>query len=160
MRVQCSCGSPEFIVRADSYKQNRSTSCGFCRKGGRKVAKQVPTLEIEQPKLAAIIAPQIASGFEHGSVAYFDDEIRRKTDDLIATENRIRFLEQERAQQTTTDLTTHKCWTTETASAHKLEQQIARLQIQKANAETSVKKDTRTQAEVNRDRIRALQGDK
>jgi hypothetical protein len=157
VRVQCSCGSPEFVVRADSYKQGRSTSCGFCRKGGRRRVAQTSAQSVEQTPAQKIV-PQIASAFTLGTPPWFDAEISRLESAALASENRARFLELEIASQESTDLPTHKCWATEHATANKLRQAVSRLQIQKANSETATKKDTRTQAEINRDKIAALRG--
>jgi hypothetical protein len=41
-----------------------------------------------------------------------------------------------------------------------LRQEIARLEIAKDHAETATKKDNRTQAEITREKIAALRGDK
>jgi hypothetical protein len=155
VRVQCSCGSPEFVVREDSFKQGRSTSCGFCRKGGRKVSKPAPAPVVE-PKAT----PEIESTFVRGCPEWFADEIARLEAAALSAENRARFLEIQLAQQEHTDLDTHKRWHTERKTAHALRQEIARLSIAKANAETATKKDTRTQAEITRDKIAALSGDK
>jgi hypothetical protein len=57
-----------------------------------------------------------------------------------------------------TDLDVHQKWNTEATTARRLRQEIARLQTAKDKAETGTKKDTRTQAEITRDKIAALQG--
>ena len=150
--VQCSCGSPAFICREDSFKQKHTTSCG-CMRNGKQTAKSAPTNEPQKP------APIVESNFERGSVAWLTDEIARKEADLIAAENRARFLEHERKQQTTTDLDTHKRWTVETATVFKLDQQIARLKIQKSKAETAtVNNTTKSVAELKKEKLAAMKG--
>jgi len=153
--VQCSCGSPAFVVRADSVEQGRSTSCGFCRKGGRKRKTSIPAPVPEQK-----IVPEVESQFQRGTPQWFADEIKRLNSAATACENRARFLEIELDAQELTDLPTHKCWKTERTTAHGMRQEIARLEIAKANAETATKKDTRTQQEITRDKIASLRGDK
>ena len=157
VRVQCSCGSPEFVVRADSYKQGRSTSCGFCRKGGRKRLAPISAPLVEQKPEQKIVL-EVESKFKRGTPQWFDDEIARIDAAATASENRVRFLELEIAEQESTDLPTHKCWNTESSTAHKMRESIARLQIQKANAETATVKTAKTQAEINREKIAALRG--
>jgi hypothetical protein len=153
--VQCSCGSPAFAARADSVNQGRSTSCGFCRKGGRKRKASIPDPVPEQK-----IVPEVESQFKRGTPQWFFDEITRLDSAATACENRARFLESELDAQEITDLDTHKRWNCERTTAHKMRQEIARLEIAKANAETATKKDTRTQAEITREKIAALRGDK
>lgn len=154
VRVQCSCGSPEFIVRKDSFEQRRTTSCGFCRKGGKRKAAPVPSPVIEET-----ITPEVESRFKRGTPAWFDDEISRIDGAATASENRARYLETEMALQEVTDLDTHKRWNVESTTAQKMRQHIARLQIEKANAETATKKDERTHAQITRDKIAALKGE-
>jgi hypothetical protein len=153
--VKCSCGSPEFTVREDSFKQERTTSCGFCRKGGKRKAEPIVEPKVEQKP-----TPELESTFERGSVAWFDDEISRKEAALISNENHIRFLELEIAQQDETNLDTLKKRKAESTSANDLRQEISRLRIEKANAETAQQKDTKSAAELVKDRIAALKGSK
>ncbi len=160
VRVQCSCGSPEFTCREDSFKQERTTSCGFCRKGGKRKAEQVTALQIAPPVEQPKPTPEVESKHERGTPAYFADEIASRDAAATSAENRARFLRSELAEQTSTDLDTHKRWNTETTTAHKLRQEIARLQLQKANAETATVKDERSQADIVRDKIAALKGRK
>jgi hypothetical protein len=156
VRVQCSCGSPEFVVRADSFKQGRTTSCGFCRKGGRRVNKPTPATPVVEQK----VTPEVASSFTRGTPQWYSAEIGRMEGTALASENRARFLELKLAEQTATDLDTHKRWGTETTTARKLRQEIARLMTARDKAETGMKKDSRTAAEITRDRIKALKGEK
>lgn len=148
--VQCSCGSPAFICRKDSFSQGRTKSCGCMRNG-----KPTPN---PAPVVAPIPAPEIESTFERGSIAYFDDEISRKESALISLENQIRFLELEIAQQEVVNLDTLKKRKLASTSANDLRQEIARLRIEKANAETAVKKDDKSAAEITKERIAALKG--
>jgi hypothetical protein len=157
--VQCSCGSPEFIVRKDSYDQGRSKSCGFCRKGGRRRLPAPVIAPVVEQVVEQKITPEVVSTFERGTPAWYADEISRVEAAALAAENRLRYLELQLAEQTTTDLDTHKRWNTEMTTAHKLRREVSRLQVAKDKAETGTKKDTRTQAEITRDRIRALKGD-
>ena len=122
-------------------------------RNGKQTAKSAPTNEPQKP------APIVESNFERGSVAWLTDEIARKEADLIAAENRARFLEHERKQQTTTDLDTQKRWTVETATVFKLDQQIARLKIQKSKAETAtVNNTTKSVAELKKEKLAAMKG--
>jgi hypothetical protein len=154
--VQCSCGSPAFECREDSFKQNRTTSCGFCRKGGRK-HKPAPVLA---PINAPVPVPEVVSVFEYGSPAWYEEQIAGKKAAALAAEKRCNDLEEELAAAVTTDLDTHKRWNAESTTARKLRAEIARLMTAKDKAETGEKKDTRTQAEITRDKIAALRGDK
>lgn len=153
VRVQCSCGSPEFTCREDSFKQERTTSCGFCRKGGKRKAEQVTAPKAEQKP-----TPEVESKFRRGTPQWFDDEIRRIDAAATASENRARFLELEIAVQEATDLPTHKRWNTEHSTASKMREHIARLQIAKANAETATVKTQKTHTEINREKIAVLRG--
>jgi len=148
-RVKCGCGN-EFICREDSVKQGRTKSCGCTRVGGRK-AKPV-----EKP--TPVSTAEITSAFERGTPQWFDEQISRLEQTAIACEKRRDILAAQLAEQPDTDLDTHKKWNTEATNARKMRQEIARLQMAKSKAETSVKKDTRTQAEINREKIAALKG--
>jgi len=152
--VQCSCGSPAFECREDSFKQNRTTSCGFCRKGGRKV-RPAP---VPATKPEPITTPEITSAFEYGSPAWYQEQIDGKKAAALAAEKRCNDLEEELAAAETTDLDTHKRWNAESTTARKLRAEIARLMTAKDKAETAKHKDTRTQAEITRDKIAALRG--
>ena len=148
--VQCSCGSPAFICRKDSFEQGRTKSCGCSRPGKQKPK---PT-----PVTAPPITPEVVSTFERGTIAYFDDEISRKEAALISNENHILFLELEIAQQDETNLDTLKKRKAEATSANDLRQEISHLRMEKANAETAVKKDDKSAADITRERIAALKG--
>jgi len=144
-RVQCDCGRI-FEPLFNNIKRGRTKSCGHCS-DPIKVPAQVPAQEI---------IPEVVSTFARGSVAYLDDEIRRKTAALISNENHIRFLELELAAQESTDLTTLKMRRAEAQSANDLQQEIARLQQQKDKLEVGTVKDSRSQAEITKDKIAAL----
>jgi hypothetical protein len=148
--AQCSCGSPAFICRKDSFKQGRTKSCG-CVRNGKPSAK--PALVA-----APLPAPEIESTFERGSIAYFDDEISRRDAALTTYENHIRFLDTESAQEEAVNLDTLKKRKAASSYANDLRQEISRLRIEKANAETAVKKDDKTAVEITKERIAALKG--
>ena len=157
VRVQCSCGSPEFVVRADSFKQNRSTSCGFCRKGGRKKVAAI-SAPIPEPTPAITIE---VNPHERNSVSWLKWEIASKTATAIAAENDAREFEaniRENGIQSAAFGTEppDRLWIRATNLAKKLYEQIARLSNELAKAETAHKKDHRTQAEINREKIAAL----
>jgi hypothetical protein len=87
---------------------------------------------------------------------WYAQQIAGKEAAAVAAEKRANDLERKLASQDYTDLETHKQWNTEATTARKLRQEIARLKSAKDKAETGVKKDTRTAAEITRDRIRTL----
>ncbi len=150
----CACGNV-FEARHDNVKSGKTQSCGRC---GKPEKKSAPTtaLTIEQQKPEQKLVLEVESKFKRGTPQWFDDEIARIDAAATASENRARFLELEIASQETTDLPTHKCWNTESSTAHKMREAIARLQIAKANSETATKKTAKTQTEINRERIAAL----
>jgi hypothetical protein len=90
----------------------------------------------------------------------FVEIIALKEAAALSAENRAHVLEQQMAQQSHTDLDTHKAWNTETATARKLRQEIARLKTAKDKAETSLAKSEKTSEEITRERIKALMGDR
>lgn len=157
--VQCSCGSTPFVIREDSVKQNRSTSCGFCRKGGRRKTAPVPVAVIAQPTVTEITTDPV-SELEYGSVAWIDAHIESKKAAARRGEIRVKELQDSLAVSEVTDLDLLKKWTAESAAFEKLNHQIARLQLQKDKAETAVVKDNRTAAQLVKDRIAALRGSK
>ena len=156
VRVRCECGV-EFECREDAYKSGRTKSCGCTRTGGRKRVAQIAAPKPEQSPEQKLV-PEIESKFKRGTPQWFDDEIARIDAAATASENRARFLELEIATQESTDLPTHKCWNTESTTAHKMREAIARLQIAKANAETATTKTAKSQAEINREKIASLRG--
>jgi hypothetical protein len=143
VRVECACGNT-FIAREDNVKSGRSKNCESCR---RKKPAQ---------KLAPILAPEIASEHQRGSVAWLVEQIESKERAAITAEIHVKNLQQQMAASEETDLDLLKRWTAESAAFEKLNHQIARLQIQKAKAETAVTKDTKSAAELTRDKIAAL----
>jgi hypothetical protein len=158
VRVKCSCGSPDFTTREDSFKQGRTTSCGCSRPGRRKAKPQpgpTPTASISSATAPAVAPTQPAPAL---TPAWFAQQIAGKEAAAVAAEKRANDLEQKLARQDYTDLETHKQWNTEATTARKLRQEIARLKTAKDKAETGEKKDTRTQAEITRDKIAALRG--
>jgi hypothetical protein len=143
----CTCGTV-FEARHDNVKSGKTQSCGHCGKAERKQA----------PKVEQKITPEVVSAFQRGTPQWFDDEIARLDSAATASENRARFLETEIAAQEDTDLPTHKRWNTEHSTANKMREHIARLLIQKANAETATTKTAKSQAEITRDKIASLRG--
>jgi hypothetical protein len=154
--VQCSCGSPAFECREDSFKQNRTTSCGFCRKGGRKT-NPAPVIA---PIVPPVPPPESTSTFEYGSPAWYQEQIDGKKAAAIAAEKRCNDLEAELAVAETTDLDIHKRWNAESTTARKLRAEIARLMTAKDKAETATVKTHKTQAELTKEKIAALRGNK
>lgn len=142
VRAECVCGNT-FIAREDNIKAGRTKHCENCRK---KPVKKTP------PK----ITPECASSFERGSVAWLDDQIKSKERAALAAEVRVKDLQAALADSESTDLDLLKKWTAESAAFEKLNHQIARLQIQKAKAETSVVREHKTAQDLMRDKIRAL----
>jgi hypothetical protein len=151
VRVQCSCGSPEFVVRKDSFDQNRSTSCGFCRRGGRKVK----TAPVTAPVIAPVPAPESTPHFKRGTPDWYADQIASKEAAALVLEIDIKKL-----QESITDLLVLKAWTAECAAFDKLNHQISRLMTAKDKAETGTVKSNKTQAELTKERIAALRGNK
>ena len=149
--VQCSCGSPAFECREDSFKQNRTTSCGFCRKGGRK-RKPAP---VPAPVIAPVTAPESAPHFKRGTPDWYADQIASKEAAALVLEIDIKKL-----QENITDLLVLKAWTAECAAFDKLNHQISRLMTAKDKAETGTAKSNKTQAELTKERIAALRGNK
>jgi len=97
---------------------------------------------------------------ERGTPAWYVEQIAGKEAAAIAAEKRANDLEAQIAGADATDLDVHKKWNTEATTARKLRQEIDRLMGAKDKAETAVVKDARSQAEITRDRIRALKGEK
>jgi hypothetical protein len=144
VRAQCSCGAT-FIAREDNIKSGRTKSCGNCDKKPARKTALIPTAETE-------------STFERGSVAWFDEQIKSKEVAAQAVEVRVKKLQADLAAVEDTDLTLLKKWTAESTAFEKLNHQIARLKTARDKAETSLHKDERTQAEVTREKIRAMRG--
>jgi len=131
--VRCSCGSPDFACREDSFKQGRTKSCG-CVRGVRNL-NQKPASEA----VAASVARAIKS---------YDEVIALKEAAAVAAENRANVLEQTLAAQESTDLDTHKAWNTESTTARKLRQEIARLKTAKDKTQISLSNSELTQEEI------------
>ncbi len=162
VRLQCSCGSPEFVCRADSYKQGRTRSCGCARRGGRQRPKPaVAPIVATAPTSAPPLAPVEVNPHERNSVAWLRWEIASKTATAIAAEKDAREFEakvRENGIQSAEFGTEppDRLWIRATNMAKKLWEQIARLNNELAKAETSVKKDCKTQAEIVADKLAAL----
>jgi hypothetical protein len=151
VRVQCDCGSHEFVARKDSVESGNTKSCGCMPRAHKKPAPAKPQPATVPSSLAAppALTPE-----------WYAQQISGKEAAAVAAEKRANDLEEKLAHQDHTDLETHKQWNTEATTARKLRQEIARLKTAKDKAETGEKKDTRTQAEITRDKIAALRGSK
>jgi hypothetical protein len=145
VRVECDCGNI-FEALYNNIKRGRTKTCGHC---GEPNPNAIPV---------PVSMPEITSAFERGSIAWFDDEIRRKEAALISNENHIRYLELEIAQQEVVNLDTLKKRKAASTSANDLRQEISRLRSEKERAVTSVKKDTKSAAELTKAKIAALKG--
>jgi len=102
---------------------------------------------------------------ERGTPAWYQEQIVGKEAAALTLEKQANDLEAEmkRVGITSWEPGTEppdKLWNRATTTARKLRQEIARLKTEKDNAETGEKKDTRTQAEITRDKIAALRGSK
>ncbi|MGD1021515.1 MAG: hypothetical protein ABR880_01950 [Candidatus Sulfotelmatobacter sp.] len=146
VRAECACGNT-FIAREDNVKSGRTKHCENCRKKPAKKSAQKATQKV---------APESASSFERGSVAWLDDQIKSKERAALAAEVRVKDLQAALAASESTDLDLLKKWTAESAAFEKLNHQISRLQIQKAKAETAVPKEQKSAQELTREKIRAL----
>jgi|ERR1700734_3591148 hypothetical protein len=163
VRLQCSCGSPEFTCREDSFKQGRTTSCGCSRPGGRKHAPKPQPAQISAPVAACAPTPAAVES-PRGTPAWFVEQIAIKEAAALTLEKQANDLEAEMKRVGIQSWEAgseppDKLWNRATTTAKKLRQEIARLMTEKDKSETGTKKDTRTQAEITRDRIRALKGD-
>lgn len=147
VRVQCDCGSHEFVARKDAVLSGNTKSCGCLAHAHKKPSRPEPRSAPATPSLAAppALTPE-----------WYAQQIAGKEAAAVAAEKRANDLEEKLAHQDHTDLETHKQWNTEATTARKLRQEIARLKTAKDKAETGEKKDTRTQTEITRDKIRAL----
>jgi hypothetical protein len=121
--VRCSCGSPDFACREDSFKQGRTKSCG-CIRNVRKLNLKPAT---------DAVAESVAK-----AANTFDHVIALKDAAALAAENRASVLEKTLAAQEHTDLDTHKAWNTEATTARKLRQEIARLKVAKDKTQISL----------------------
>ncbi len=129
--VRCSCGSPDFACRKSQFESGHTKSCGCTR----RVRKLKPVSEA--------IAASIAKATNN-----FDEIIRAKEDAASAAENRAHILEQKLATESSTDLDTHKAWNTESTTARKLRQEIARLKTAKNKTQTSLSNSELTPEEI------------
>src|SRR6266481_4749102 len=162
VRLQCSCGSPEFTCREDSYKQGRTKSCGCTRRGGCQRPNINPSPEAAPaPASAPALTPVEANPHERNSVAWLKVEIATKTATAIVAETEAREFE---AKVRATGIQSSefgteppdRLWIRATNMAKKLWEQIARLNLELSKAETSTTKDPKTAAELTREKIDAL----
>ncbi len=162
VRLQCSCGSPEFVCRADSYKQGRTRSCGCARRGGRQRPKPADTpIVVAAHASASPLAPVEVNPHERNSVAWYKWEIATKTATEIDLETEARKFEaivRENGIQVCEfgSEPPDRLWIRATNMAKKLHEQIARLNTELAKAETGTKKESKTQAEIVADKLAAL----
>lgn len=147
VRAECSCGNV-VTVREDSIKSGHTKHCENCRKRPAKKDTRLTAPEV---------TPEVASSFERGSVAWIDDQIKSKERAALAAEVRVKDLQAALAAAESTDLDLLKKWTAESSAFEKLNAQIARLQITKSKAETSVVREPKSAKEITREKIRALQ---
>lgn len=163
VRLKCSCGSPEFTCREDSYKQGRTRSCGCARRGGRQRPK--PTSIAPVPASAPALTPVEVNPHERGSVAWLKWEIASKTATAIAAEKDAREFEakvRENGIQSAEFGTEppDRLWIRATNMAKKLWEQIARLNAELAKAETGTISNKKTAAEIVKEKVAALRGNK
>jgi hypothetical protein len=131
--VRCSCGSPDFACRESQFESGHTASCG-CTRRSRKL----------NPKPASeAVAASVAR-----AVKSYDEVIALKEAAAVAAENRANILEQTLAAQESTDLDTHKAWNTESTTARKLRQEIARLKTAKDKTQISLSNSELTQEEI------------
>ncbi len=149
VRVKCACGSSPFVVREGSIKSGNTKSCGCLQgKKRKKVAE----------KLAPIPIAQSEAPYERGTPAWYTDQIASKEAAALVSEKHVRDLQAQMAASESTDLDLLKRWTAESTAFEKLNQQISRLQLAKAKAETGTLKNAKTQADLVKDKIKALKG--
>lgn len=154
-RLQCDCGNI-FEALYNNVKRGRTKSCGHC---GKPDPKAVP---IVAPKPEPVSTLTIeANPHERNSVAWLKWEIDTKTATAIDLEKEAREFEAkvrangiQPAEYGTEP--PDRLWIRAQNMANKLWQQIARLSNELAKAETAVKKDSRPQADIARDKIAAL----
>lgn len=142
--VQCSCGSAPFICREDSFKQGHTKSCG-CTRSIRKL------------KTASVTQSVQAVFVDERTAASFDEIIAAKECAALSADKRAHALEQKMSSQDSTDLDTHKAWNTESATARKLRQEIARLKVARDKAANVAAKTGKTHAQTTREIITQLQ---
>jgi hypothetical protein len=151
VRAECSCGRILESALYNNIKNGRTKTCGNCHKPHAPKPELKPVRKITPEP-----AQECASAFERGSVAWLDDQIKSKERAALAAEVRVKDLQAALAASESTDLDLLKKWTAESAAFEKLNHQIARLQIQKAKAETAVPKEQKSAKELIREKIRAL----
>jgi hypothetical protein len=139
--LRCSCGSPDFACREDSFKQGRTKSCG-CVRSVHKL-KPVPA----SPEVAASVARFDAS---------YDEIIAAKEAAALSAERRAHLLELRLEAEDSTNLDTHKAWKTESTTARQLRQEIARLKVAKDKTQTSLNNSELSYDEILRAKIASL----
>lgn len=162
VRLQCSCGSPEFTCRKDSYDQGRTRSCGCARRGGRQRPKHdaVASVVTTAP-ISVTLAPVEVNPHERNSVAWFKWEIATKTATEIDLETEARKFEaivRENGIQVCEfgSEPPDRLWIRATNMAKKLHEQIAKLSNDLAKKETATVSNTKTAAELTKEKIAGL----
>jgi hypothetical protein len=160
VRAKCACGN-EGTYLFNNIKRGRTKTCGHCGQPDR--IAPTPTPAISNRTAPACAPTEPAPAPERGTPAWYQDQIAGKEAAALTLEKQANELEAEmkRVGITSWEPGTEppdKLWNRATTTARKLRQEIARLKTEKDKAETGEKKDTRTQAEITRDKIAALRG--
>ena len=139
--VRCSCGSPDFAIREDSFKTGNTKSCG-CTRSARKLKTVPASLEV--------------SACVDKSNASYDEVIAAKEAAAEAAERRAHVLELRMESESSTNLDTHKAWKTESTTSRQLRQEIARLKVAKNKTQTSLNNSELSYDQILRAKIASL----
>ena len=151
VQARCACGNL-FTPFWANVKSGRTKSCGHC-------GTSMPSKSPNKPE--AQIQAATESEFQRGTPQWFDEQIQLKTVASLMLEKQANELEQKMAKEGITSFApgeepADRLWSRAVTTAHKLRQQITRLETEKAKAETARKKDERTARQVAQDKIEAL----
>jgi hypothetical protein len=149
VRVECSCGNI-FEVIYNNIKRGRTNTCGHCGKHAKELKSQ------PAPVTPTIPEQKNQSTCERGTPAWYADQIASKEAAALVSEKHVKDLQVRMAQSESTDLDVLKKWTAETTAFHKLNQQIACLQIEKAKTEAATIKESKSASEIMREKIAGL----
>ena len=161
VRAQCPCGN-EGVFLLNNIRSGRTKTCGHCGKPGNAPTPQLAPKVSSAPVCVPTLTPV---EYERGTPAWFKAEIARKTEAALAAEadaQRFELLVKENGIQSA-ELGTEppdRLWARATTMAKKLWEQITRLNNELQKAETGVAKDSRSQVEITREKIKALRGSK
>lgn len=112
------------------------------------------------PQPASVTTPipeqESQSTLGRGTPAWYADQIASKEAAALVSEQHVKDLQARMAESESTDLDVLKKWTAETTAFHKLNQQIARLQIEKAKTEAASIKESKSASEIMREKIASL----